>query len=330
MWAVVLPAWRRLLILPFASASMAMAADTSGTVADAEQMTGSDLVVATVAYRLQVAAVDHCSRRSALPGMVVLDPSQFPRRWRAFISAHWRATKHPVVEAVVPDGPADRAGLKAGDEILQINGVDIERSLPTLSEDADDGARIAAVGELLDNTFTAGPAKLTVRRGDRLLTTLVLGTPACRSRVQVGRSAGRQAWSDGDLITIELGLLSALRSEGELSFVLAHELAHNIVGADPAPKADGDRLARSRDRELEADYWAAYIMVWSGYDPGAGVELLRRRAITGLGGLFAFDHPTFPRRLRGLSDTIVELAGKRAAAMPIVPNYPSFRARSDR
>lgn len=71
-------------------------------------------------------------------------------------------TKGALVTSIVPDGPADKAGIARGDVILRFNGVEIAHSidLPRIAADYDPGAN----SSLLIN-----------RDGEELLLPLILG-----------------------------------------------------------------------------------------------------------------------------------------------------------
>lgn len=73
------------------------------------------------------------------------------------------------------------------------------------------------------------------------------------------------------------GLALSLRSEAELAFALAHELAHQYLGHTDLPAenfrseaADGTR----RQLELEADSYALGVVAVAGYDPRMAVQAL--------------------------------------------------------
>jgi predicted Zn-dependent protease len=77
----------------------------------------------------------------------------------------------------------------------------------------------------------------------------------------------------GRLLRLRVGLLRALRSEAELVFVLAHELAHVALG-HTAQQLAGSLDAR--DAEIAADAAAQTTLRRLGLNAHAGVELLQR------------------------------------------------------
>lgn len=72
---------------------------------------------------------------------------------------------------------------------------------------------------------------------------------------------------------ITLGSLKKVKSEGELAFLLAHELAHLLEGhVEPV----GASWLSSQSHEAVADHQAFQMMVQAGYDPAEGLKLLER------------------------------------------------------
>lgn len=71
-------------------------------------------------------------------------------------------------------------------------------------------------------------------------------------------------------ITITTGLLSLLKDDAELAFVLAHEAGHLRAGSDD--DLDGHVV----DHEVKADQFALDLMSAAGYSKSAGPAALRR------------------------------------------------------
>ena len=90
-------------------------------------------------------------------------PAHPPRAWLGFCAAE--RDSHVVIGALAPGGPAERAGVKLGDLVLEVGG-----------------ERVAGLAEMFRKIWSAGPAGSEV-----LLTLSRRGAP---SRVQV-RSADR-------------------------------------------------------------------------------------------------------------------------------------------
>jgi len=78
----------------------------------------------------------------------------------------------------------------------------------------------------------------------------------------------------GGLIAVSSGLIKSLATEGELAFVLSHEIAHEYLGHC----SDTDRLTDEEvsQREEVADKMGLGIMAIAGYDPRSSVPGLMR------------------------------------------------------
>lgn len=74
-------------------------------------------------------------------------------------------------------------------------------------------------------------------------------------------------------VFINLGLLRSLESEGQLAFILAHELMHNWKGHLKDPSGMGHMML-GHFHELEADAEALKLMAAAGYDPRTGIDSL--------------------------------------------------------
>lgn len=83
----------------------------------------------------------------------------------------------------------------------------------------------------------------------------------------------------GGEILFSKGLLLDLESEDELAAVIAHELAHVVLGhlKELKPQVgEKPELIMSEEKEIEADRLSVTLMRGSGYDPLATMVVLRR------------------------------------------------------
>lgn len=112
-----------------------------------------------------------------------------------------------------------------------------------------------------------------------------------------------------DEIVLSTGLLSAVGSTDELAFVLAHEMGHVALHhSRPNYKA---QLAFTGQRnsvhalishEVEADRFAVRLLMQSGYEPRAGLELLTRlqRVFARQGSSALRSYPSLDTRIAAL------------------------------
>jgi beta-barrel assembly-enhancing protease len=193
----------------------------------------------------------------------------------------------PVVTAEVTDGP-----LSPGDAILAIGGKPLGPA-----DSTKPFARIAAIEAGLE----AGPAELLVRRngGDRVLR--VEAPFGCRSRVQVVPGRKLNARADGTYVQLTDAVAREAADDSELAFVIAHEMAHNILrhAETPGPK---------RLEEDQADRLGVKLMHAAGYDPHAAARFWSRFGKrTGLGIFSDGSHRRTKARVAFLSAEAAEL-----------------------
>jgi hypothetical protein len=131
------------------------------------------------------------------------------------------------------------------------------------------------------------------------------------------------AWSNGKYVTISSKMVAFAASDEELAFVMAHEMAHNMLAHNDATRPVSGlleaRLVKakgSKARELEADSYGVRIMAAAGFNPISSLRLLERtrgRAPQGL----ALSHPGIMRRIAAIGGEIeqimVELDSARIA-----------------
>ena len=308
----------------------------AATAAALRALVAKDLRVATISYRLQTAAVDHCPVHTRLSGLVVQDASQYRADLRPGMAALYGMTDLPTVTAVVPTGASDVAVIEPGDAIVTVDGASLAAELPTVRRRSADGSRFTAMIDRLDAAFAAGRVTLMLRRGGVTRTVAVLGAPACRSSTQLDLSDTRNASADGHVVSITQGIADFARSDDELAFVIGHELSHNILGhrdfLDSTHTSRGlfagigGNGARLRDTERQADYLGVYLLAWAGYDPHAAASFWRRMEHADpLGSLLSDGtHPGNGTRVRDLTRAAAEIDAKRAAGKPVLPNYAGF------
>lgn len=76
----------------------------------------------------------------------------------------------------------------------------------------------------------------------------------------------------GDTIAISRGLVRLLQVESELAFVIAHELAHQILRHPAEDTSDLTSSSNRKEMELDADKLGVKIMIMAGYDPRSAIN----------------------------------------------------------
>jgi predicted Zn-dependent protease len=127
-------------------------------------------------------------------------------------------------------------------------------------------------------------------------------------------------------VGITTGAVQFLRSEDELAWVVAHEIAHNVlnhsqdarlramldtfVGATMGAPAEASAPLPRRSLEAQADYVGAYIMARAGFDVLAIKRFWHRMERLSSGeknSKIDLTHPTTAERLAAFEVTLKEI-----------------------
>ena len=232
--------------------------------------------------------------------------------------------KQAIVAYVHPRLPAAEAGLSVGDEILSVNTVNVTSDSPD------------SVGRLIGRLTRARiqPLQLEVMRQGELRTITMSGTSACHYTMQVLGTAVINGVTDGRRIGVTSGALQFFSSDDEVGWVVAHEIAHNILNHSQNAKLEMmlqafrlawgestnslDTVPSEPSLEAQADYVGAYLMARAGYDLDAVRRVWERlqRLEARPGGhksRLAQTHPPTKERLAAFETTLQEIETKRRA-----------------
>jgi hypothetical protein len=291
-------------------------------------MRGLDQRVAAIGYRLAVASRPLCRGIENLPGFAVHDLSQYGADFRAAAIRAFGLDAGPGVLALVPGGPADRAGMRLDDVLLSLDGRAPPHGDPGRDRTFD---RMAQILDALDAAFADGNADIEVRRGDTRLMLHVGSEPGCASRFQLIPSGRLNAEADGRYVQVTTAIAAYVADDAELAAVLAHEFAHNILGhrvrLDAARVSRGffsnfGRNARSiRETEIEADRFSVYLLERAGYDPRAAIRFWTRFGRRGLNFLGSPTHPNWRSRIALFETEIAAIGRARAEGRDPVPTF---------
>ncbi|WP_420473779.1 peptidase M48 [Noviherbaspirillum sp. ST9] len=124
------------------------------------------------------------------------------------------------VTEVLNGSGAEWAGIREGD-ILLAAGIE---PIPE-GELAEVQASALIASELQGRSEVS----LMVLRGHDRMTFDVPLTPACAMKIDVGHSDEFTAYADGRRVMITRGMLNFVRSDGELAYVIAREVARNVL-----------------------------------------------------------------------------------------------------
>ncbi len=236
--------------------------------------------------------------------------------------------------------PAARAGIRAGDDILALNGSPVPASGTEKWIDA--GVKTAGTG----------PITLTTRHDGKERQLTVYPVMGCSIPVRLVTGPAPNAFTDDKKIVIQSGVLRLTNSDADIAVIIGHELAHvnlghrakrmqnallgevggavidSVFAAAVFPTRGTFRrhfervgaMAYSVEFEREADYVGAYYAARAGYDISGAENIWRALALESPGSIrLAKTHPTTPARFVFMRKTITEIEDKERRHLPLVP-----------
>ncbi|OWW19143.1 hypothetical protein AYR66_06175 [Noviherbaspirillum denitrificans] len=186
---------------------------------------------------------------------------------------------------------------------------------------------------------------LTVQRDGARVPVSVPLTYACAFGIELGNSENVVAYSDGHRVLVTRGMLNAVRSDDELAYVLAKEMAHNALSHATKQRTSAtiggiiDNLTRIRpdmgsmsgmaglrpmpqDLDAMADKLSLYMLARAGYNIDQVVPFWQRMAMeypsSVLNGYTAL-HPSINYRVAAMEKAIKDIRSKQARKRPLLP-----------
>lgn len=267
-----------------------------------EDLVAGDARLALVGYRLASANADRCDVPMMITGLTLHDLAGYGLRERPLVQARGLGTGF-AVRAVVAGSAADRAGLLVGDELVAINGRDVTALGAALIRSRATYKRVELFNSALDTMLSAGPAVLTVQRGTTRREIVLTGDRGCGGTATLQPGSAVNAWADGRYVAVTTRALDVAAADDELAFVVAHEMAHNMLHHRSSEGRGSSLFPRTRrttgvkQAEIEADELALRLIARAGYDTAAPERFLRRVAPARWTDL-SITHPSIGRRIQ--------------------------------
>lgn len=275
--------------ISLAAISLAVAATQPARAIAAEPqasaLSAQDLRLASISYRIATRNGDRCQNPERLTGLLLHDRAAYDEQERPLVAARHGLGEGFGVREVVAGSAADRAGIRRGDEIVELNGAAMAGFEPGLIRRKASYDRSEAFETLLDRALRQGPATLLLRRGEARIALPLTADLGCGGRPVVMPAKDFNAWSDGQYVAITSRLMRDIPDDGELAFVVAHEMSHNILrhreqlhGRSALLAQFGFGSGRMKDTEIEADTLAVRLLARAGYDLEAPARFLTQAA----------------------------------------------------
>jgi len=316
-----MPGWRYGLWL----AGIVLPAALAGAQPAAARSDPADQMVIDVGYRIAVKAGDLCPDPAPALGFTVQDLSQFAGADRRRAIAQFALGDTPQILAVAHGSVAERAGLMAGDDIVSAGG----RAMPPMPKEAGTFDRVAQTLDLLDQAAAGGALTLVVRRDGEQRTLVLHLVEGCRSRFVVNVSRGLNSQADGEYVEVDTSLVAFARSEEQLAVVVAHEMAHNILGhrrrlaAERTIRGRRGRIAETRRTEDEADRYGVYLLDRAGFPPQAAAAFWARYGARRARLIHDGSHAPPAERVAMIEREIARLEAMKAGGQVPHPDFGS-------
>lgn len=262
--------------------------------------------IENVSFRLMVAAADFCGERAGYGfGFSVADRDSFGTEMTTAAEQAYGLSDAAQILSVAAGSPAGEAGLAQGDVIAGVDG----RRMPSGRDAAETVTRLLKEAGGRPVTFdVAGPDPRRVT---------VAPARICNYPVHVLDNEKVNAYADGGSVKITKGMLWFVEADTELAMVLAHELAHNLMGHAGTFRS---MFEDKKSREADADYVGLYIMARAGFEIEKAPNFWRRIAAAFPQMIeSSSSHPIMPYRFVALRKTTEEIRRMQAEGLPLVP-----------
>jgi hypothetical protein len=262
-------------------------------------------VVQELEFSLATAAAPFCPGlwQPRLGGVIASEKS-FTGRYARPAASSLGLGPRPAIVSVVPGGPLDVAGLRAGDVLVRVAGEPVVR-------EEDIVARLTASPE---------DVALEVERSGVGVVARVRPAPACPVTVGYARSAQLLPVARGRTsAVVPRAMLVLFETMDARAVLLAHQLAHLLFD-----RPEDDALTSER----RADRLGLYLAARAGYDVSDAVAVWETLVAEypwlasprSNDRYRAYPHRSVALRTGAMRDVIDEIAAKRARGEPLVPS----------
>lgn len=273
-------------------------------------------------------------------GILPIALETIPKDYRDTAEAEHRISDRPSVLHVVRDSPAMSAGIRAGDEFINVAGDPVDTGKKSLT---------SLMKQFTTSAEAGTPVVFELARGGvtNSYTYTVRPVQTCSYNVLLSSDDRLNAFADGNSVYITQGMIRFAKDDEELQLVIAHEIAHNSEGH--VDKSWGNRLLGalvdlaaaaygintqgafsnmagnifSQEFEREADYVGMYLMARAGIATNGVSNFWRLMAAEhpqNIKGTFSSTHPATAERYTNIDAAHDEIQDKLFKRLPLLPD----------
>lgn len=272
-----------------------------------------------------------CKERARpLPGLTVKNKHSYSRDYVASASFILGLGERLRVMDVLPGSGAEQSGVRPGDIVTAVNG----EPLP-LGIYAEQSALA-----MLDIAMATNMLTFDVVRENTRLTLQTPLSQGCALSIELGNADDVNSYTDGHRVLITQGMLKFVRSDEELAYVLAKEIAHAALTRNPRPRMAAliDRLRLpgpppslpAADRpapytpvlDATADKLSLYMLARAGYDYAGALDFWQTLAARYPAGLLSGHtalHPSTAYRVSVMTRVIEHIQDKQRLRRRLIP-----------
>jgi hypothetical protein len=240
------------------------------------------------------------------------------------------------VTGVMNGSGADKAGVRNGDKLVAVNDIPLPQG-----QNAEHQAGVILTPQISEHTSF----NLTVNRAGSDISVKVPLTHACAFIVVLGNTDHVNAYADGIRVMVTKGMMNTAKSDDELAYVLATEMAHNVLGHankqhmsatiagvidnldrihPDAVNANGISAIKPSTQELDvaADRLGLYMAARAGFAIDNAGPLWSRLAAeypSTVPDSYTATHPVSAYRLAAIAKVSNEIKSKQAARKSLTP-----------
>lgn len=290
-----------------------------------------------VAAPLLINNADLCREQARnLLGFTAKNKYSYPGAYAGAAQSVLNYSDSLQVTGVLLGSGAAQAGLRKGDGLSAVDG----NPLPGGPNAETDAAAIFAPLVSSNKTIV-----LNITRGAANKQLQVPVTRACAFRIDPGNTDNINSYADGKRIVITRGMINFAGSNEDVAFVMATDMAHNILGHAAQQHAvatigsvmdnvtlmepDLSMLTGSAGLtpmpaalDVEADRLALYLLARAGYNidrAAAFWQKLARQYPASVANGYTANHPETAARLAAINLTVAEIKTKQARKLALLP-----------